>query len=189
MRQEIIDIYTLDELSEEAQKKAIEAHENIIHIDSEWYQSIIDCYVYELEQIGFENAEILFTGFGSQGDGACFDGTINLEKFLDKKYNHLMPYINEWCFNILTTTHQYSHENTKRVSYYSSHPMFSNERHEIIYRVVHNLLDEIETIRLEWCKKIYAALEKEHEFLRSEKYIREYIKSNEIEFKENGEIY
>ncbi len=185
MRQETINIYTLDELSEEAQEKVIEAHDNIIYIDSDWYQPTIDYYVDELNKIGFENAEIHFSGFCSQGDGACFNADINFEKFLSEKHMLLKPYINECQFSIVIINTQYVHENTRSVSLDYNIEEISDEMFRNIYR----LQDEIEAIRLEWCKKIYAALEKEHEFLRSEEYIREYIKGNEIEFKENGEIY
>ena len=34
------------------------------------------------EDLGFENAEIYYTGFWSQGDGLCFDADINLQKLV-----------------------------------------------------------------------------------------------------------
>ena len=188
MRTIVIDLYTLDELSDKAQKKAIEAHDNVICIDSDWYQPTINHWKEELDKRGFGNADIMFSGFCSQGDGASFTADINLEKFLDKKYIHLMPHINEWSMSLTRNSTRYLHERTVGVSINDIHPQLGDS-HKTIYNVIDTMIEDIESIRLEWCIKIYAALEKEHEFLSSEKYIREYIKGNEIEFKENGEIY
>ena len=41
------------------------------------YEPIIEDWTEELEQRGLEQTKIWFTGFGAQGDGACFEARIN----------------------------------------------------------------------------------------------------------------
>jgi hypothetical protein len=46
--------------------------------DYDWYDYTIELWVKALGQVGFEDAEIRFTGFWSQGDGASFHGDIDI---------------------------------------------------------------------------------------------------------------
>ena len=71
-------IYEFDELSDEAKKKAIE------HFGQWWHEDfdgdcIKDNWKTKLEELGYENTDILFSGFCSQGDGACFKGGFHFD--------------------------------------------------------------------------------------------------------------
>jgi hypothetical protein len=77
-----INLYTFEELAPEVQKKVVERERYINVDDAYWYEPIIEDWTKELERRGFEQAKILFSGFGSQGDGACFTATVNIEQFL-----------------------------------------------------------------------------------------------------------
>jgi elongation factor P hydroxylase len=72
-----INLYTFEELAHEVQKKVVERERSINVEDSYWYEPIIEDWTEELQQRGFEQVKILFCGFGSQGDGACFEARIN----------------------------------------------------------------------------------------------------------------
>lgn len=50
--------------------------------DFDWHSCVIDFWETALEQIGFENAEIAFSGFWSQGDGASFIANVDLDKLV-----------------------------------------------------------------------------------------------------------
>lgn len=50
--------------------------------DFDWHSCVLDFWEHSLDQIGFENAEIAFSGFWSQGDGASFTATVDLEKLV-----------------------------------------------------------------------------------------------------------
>jgi hypothetical protein len=77
-----INLYTFGELAPEVQRKVVE-HERYINVEDHfWYEPIIEDWTEQLEQLGFENVKILFSGFGSQGDGACFTAAVNIEQFL-----------------------------------------------------------------------------------------------------------
>lgn len=47
---------------------------------SDWYDDIYELWEKALDEIGFEDAKIAFTGFWSQGDGASFTAGVDLEK-------------------------------------------------------------------------------------------------------------
>ena len=51
--------------------------------DSFWSEDVRDTWKQALDQIGFEDAEILFSGFCSQGDGASFTARPDLEKLVE----------------------------------------------------------------------------------------------------------
>src|ERR1051326_2894350 len=51
--------------------------------DVEWWDGIYDMWKEALEQIGFEDAEINFSGFCCQGDGASFTcKNVNVNKLI-----------------------------------------------------------------------------------------------------------
>lgn len=72
--------YTFTELSNEAKERARDWYRDGDSID-------LDTWTYreKLESMGFEGVKIYYSGFWSQGDGACFEGTLDndgLLKFL-----------------------------------------------------------------------------------------------------------
>ena len=77
-----INLSIFEELAPAVQKKVVERERFINVEDAYWYESIIEQWTEELQQRGFENARILFSGFGSQGDGACFEARINMAAYL-----------------------------------------------------------------------------------------------------------
>ena len=63
-------------------EKILDKHYDI-NTDHEWYDCIIDDYVTKLDNIGFIDVDVNFSGFHSQGDGACFDcKNFDIEKLL-----------------------------------------------------------------------------------------------------------
>jgi hypothetical protein len=71
-------LYEFDELSDKAKKKAIE------HFGQWWHEDfdgdgIKYLWKTKLEELGYKNADIKFSGFDSQGDGACFNSNIEFD--------------------------------------------------------------------------------------------------------------
>ncbi len=77
-----INLYPFEELAPEVQRKVLERERSINVEEAYWYEPIIEDWTEELEQRGFENTKILFSGFGSQGDGACFEANVNMAAYL-----------------------------------------------------------------------------------------------------------
>ncbi len=56
-------------------------HWNVEHLD--WWDGVYDCFKADMEKIGIEVDKMYFSGFWSQGDGACFEGRVDdWSKFL-----------------------------------------------------------------------------------------------------------
>lgn len=77
-------VYTLAELMERGDAAAVDAARQWVRevaTDYDWYDSVYEYWQSALAQIGFPDAEIAFTGFWSQGDGASFTCTaVDLDK-------------------------------------------------------------------------------------------------------------
>jgi hypothetical protein len=67
------------QLSPSAQERARDWYRENIAIDYEWWDSTYDHWKAKLAELGFADAEIRFSGFSSQGDGASFTATITRE--------------------------------------------------------------------------------------------------------------
>ena len=153
---------------------------------------------------GFENADIRFTGFWSQGDGASFTADINLEKIINTivscGYNtcdmvafqalEKMVYhgLIDLSFKAYRVSSRYSHENTCTVDmdFECYQDNISDPAYEYLEGLSDQLLSDIEEIRLNLCQEIYKSLEREYEYLTSDMAVKETIEANGYEFTEDG---
>lgn len=76
--------YSFDELSPEAQRKVLDDHRDINVDYSDWADPIIEGFKEDLlNDFGFDEVKVQYSGFYSQGDGASFTGYCgNSEKFM-----------------------------------------------------------------------------------------------------------
>lgn len=86
---------------------------NVDHID--WWDCVYEQFQEDMKTVGIRVDEMYFSGFWSQGDGACFEGVVeNWDLFL-KSLGHDNEYlINEATYNwTFSSKHQghYYHEN------------------------------------------------------------------------------
>jgi len=84
-----VQLFEFKELQKKIQEKILEKHRNVNVDYNEWYDCTYENWKEKLKEMGFENPVISFSGFWSQGDGACFDCTeFGLEKLATKlEYN------------------------------------------------------------------------------------------------------
>jgi hypothetical protein len=190
-------VYSLDELSEEARKKAIEDYRQ----GSAEYMNL-DCETSEmkrlLEMFGFNDVKVYYSGFCSQGDGASFTGSYKhvvgglkavKEEFAGTywveviEYLELLEAINKKCFYSLLyrikSSGRYCHANTMQIDYISD---YRGDRP----------FDKYEDDLLEYTRAIgnefYSMLEKSYDGYLSDESLIENIENNEYEFYENGEL-
>lgn len=90
---------------------------NTEHLD--WWDCIYDDFKNDMDAIGIEVQRIYFSGFWSQGDGACFEGRVfSWEDFLPS-LGHTDPALitlanhSHWAFGVEHKGHYY-HENCTR---------------------------------------------------------------------------
>lgn len=120
-----------NELTDEAKERAFESFKNRELYDNHWAHDVLEDWVERLEDVGIDTEvyDMHWRGFHSQGDGASFEGSINLKKFLeahpDVRQKHTELYLSTVPFDIFsddyaeymvllrkTQHHHYSHENT-----------------------------------------------------------------------------
>lgn len=210
-------VFKYDELSPEAQAKARDWYREG-NLDYEWWDSIYEDAVKVAECLGIsigtrrdsKEPAIFFSGFCSQGDGACFEGTYCYKKGWRKALEDYAPSRNkidgEWVpsesnaelhqigsalqevqrrymYQLEATVRHYGH-------YYHSGCTSIDVTHtESMYRDIGGAEDDVKTqlrLFMDW---IYDQLEKEHDYLQADEQIAESIRSNEHEFREDGTHY
>lgn len=180
-------VYKFDELSEQAKQVAIEDNRNI-NTDYDWFEPMFEGFREKLDAVGFYDSEIFFSGFWSQGDGACFDAKINALQFAEttneKRVANLIDAGILEGFTIEKTSfaNHYSHEKTRYVDVW-------REDRKNIDDVLVSLCEKIEAKRLELSREIYIDLNKAYEELQSDEFISETLIANEYEFLFNGKQY
>lgn len=193
-------VYEFDELSDSAKQNAIDGLRDINTDYIEWWDCTLDDYKEILEKIGFSNAEICFSGFWSQGDGASFTGTYSYERGALSKVKQEYPtftalhefaeqlqlisrqYFYSLRFNLRNTGGRYAHEYSVGIGFSEcdtnaeGYPSDDTDEHLI------------ECCR-EFMREIYNSLENEHEYLTSDAAVIEAIESNEYLFTGDGVLY
>jgi len=176
-----INLYTFAELSDKAKKKVLESFHDINTDFDQWNDYLIDQFKEELQEIGFEGAEIQYSGFWSQGDGLSFDAEINLKKFnLSARLLAIAEDCN-FCISQTGFANHYSHEKTRYIE-------FDETGRENIDSALQDVCKNIEGLRLQLCRKFYRTLEKEYDSLVSDAAIIDTIEANEYLFNESGKI-
>lgn len=141
MRQEtILKTYlNFSELSQDQKNKVLEKMSDI-NVDHEfWHDFITGDFTEKLKSLGYSNIKPYFSGFWSQGDGACFTANHG-----ENEITHSGHYYHEYSMNC---------DNSK-------------------------LLEESRELAREY----YRDLQKNYEYLTSERAIIETIESNDYEF-------
>lgn len=186
-------LYTFDELSDDAKEHALDKLRDL-NVSHEWWEFTYDDAVRCAALIGIEIDRIYFTGFSSQGDGACFEGSYSYAKGGLAAIKEHAPQDAE--------LHRIAQalQDIQRAAFYRLTASVKQRGH-----YYHSLCTEIDVVNgsgettcaqydaikdtlrayMEW---VYARLESEYEYLTSDEQVKECIEANEYEFTENGEL-
>lgn len=189
------EVLKFDELSEEAQETAIERYrEGNLDYDWWYYDDAKQAAAY----MGIEIDDIYFSGFSSQGDGACFEGSYSYQKGGVKAIKDYAP--------LDTRLHQIAQDlqDIQKKSFYGLHASVKHSGHYYHENCTDisverddyngNAMTEdaeeaiIEALR-DFMRWIYKQLEKEYDYLNSDEAIKETIEVNEYEFTAEGKRY
>lgn len=185
-------MFKFADLSAEAKATAIDANRYVLVVDNFWSEFLVDDFVEELENIGFRDVEINWSGFSSQGDGASFtSGWINIEKFLRSqkcfsKFRRYMPNGETLEYSAKIERHngsRYYHENSVYVS--DSWDVVNTDKQEAM---IHGILDIIGEFVKCKSREIYRELEKAHDANTTDEAIADFLENNEYIFDEDGEM-
>ena len=206
------EVFQFDELSEHAKERAREWYREGA-LDYEWWDYVYDDFTTVATALGFEIEErtrgkrsercIWFSGFCSQGDGACFEGVwraenCRLEKLAeylgdlsqhpDRKFVQIAQGL--WEF---AQAHPTYHATIKHTGHYHhSHSVSFNveecretEEGEEDIATLESEEDFSDLARdlMNW---LYRSLESEHDYQLSDDVVDETIRINEYTFTEDG---
>lgn len=196
-------IYTFDELSEPAKEKAREWYRNG-QLDYGWWDSVYEQADTAAKHLGIDidrkgkhTPAIYFSGFWSQGDGACFEGSYRYKKGWRSALLH--EFGPGDTLNELLSIGQSLQEIQSKQFYklgatcrHRGHYQHSGcmsvevEHAEDRYRDIGDAEGEIrDQLRLfaDW---IHGRLGQEHDWLTSDEQVDESIRANEYTFNEDG---
>ena len=178
----------------------IEEHRdwNVEHID--WWDSTYDMFKEDMQAKGIEVDRMYFSGFWSQGDGACFEGRIEFPQlFIDSHFRpDQYPMVRKLLacgggvkLSVQHSGHYY-HENCTTfdsdydlLAYVMDRP---SELHEQVVEAWQALLDaEMEDFRKDaieifkdHMRQLYKNLEAEYDYLTSDEAVWESLEANDM---------
>ena len=195
-------VYTFSELSDKAKDKAREWWRKANEEDNTWHTFLIEEWKERiLPAMGWCGADIGYSGFCSQGDGAHFTGewrSCNVNaRFLEEQeindedllrffvgYAELAKrYPNGFC-KIRHSGH-YQHENCTDFDI----RLADENDDEICGELIDNFEREIAELSRDVMRHIYRCLEKEWEWQNADEQVDEILISNEYTFTESGERF
>jgi hypothetical protein len=191
-----IQVYKFDELEKPIQEKIIERTRNQEYecLDLEFW---CDDVKERLEQMGFKDIELHYSLGYCQGDGFCFEGKLDLKKYLNQDICMWLKYrklLNIFCYcGIKKTGHNYCHSKTTDVYVEPEIDRYSATNKKEIKQCdeMEALADEfqayLESLKEELCKKFEKEGYEEIEYRTSEAVIKEYIIDDNLVFDETGE--
>lgn len=178
-----------------------------INTEHDWWDCTEDIFKSDMSEKGIEVDKMYFSGFYSQGDGACFEGYIdNTKMFLDvhckpDEYPMIRKVLDNGGrvrLSVRQSGHYY-HENC--TSFSMDVDMPSNvidaptDFHELIIEGYDKQMDreveEFEKQSIElfkgYMRKLYRDLENEYDYLTSDESVTEAIIANDLNNEDEGE--
>lgn len=210
------EVFKFEELSDKAKEKAREWWRDLEQRsgDNFWSESVIEVAATLADMLGIDlrtrpvklmgggtrhEPEIYWSGFSSQGDGACFVGSYAYKAGSVKAVREYMPKDEELhriaralaaaqrpnFYRIEATLkksdHHYSHENTVSID------VFYSEAGE--YGPEPKNADDFRDLLRDFMRWIYRQLEAEYEYTMADEQVDESIIANEYDFTEDGSHY
>jgi hypothetical protein len=209
MREKIIRLYQYDELSDKAKARAVDTMREQAADDDWWYESVFDDAVeiaalmgIKIEQRAIKHngavvghkPSIFFSGFSSQGDGACFEGIYRYKEGSVQAVAEYAP-TDETLKRIVKALEDVQERSSYRLGATVKHRgTYSHEYCTVID--VQDVKDDteipdgvdavIQAILRDYMKWIYRQLQSEYEYRTGDEAMIEDIRANEMEFTEEG---
>lgn len=216
-------LYTFEELSDRAKEKARDWYREASNHD-EWWDSVYEDAIRMAEILGIEidyrshpgrngrsgwkEPKIWFSGFSSQGDGACWEGTYRYTPGALKKLQNEAPafYADETGARSAIPSNVELHRIAKGMQevqrrhfyrltatsthrgHYNHSGCMSIEVSDIDdpYRDIGDAEDEVKELLRDFADWVYRGLEEEYRWLNSDEQVDESILCNEYTFDEDG---
>lgn len=195
MREITTKIYTFDELSDDAKEKAREWFRQGVFDDSNYWDHVYEDAKEIASMFGLDIQKIYFTGFASQGDGACFEGDYSFKPGGLKAVKEYAPQDAE-LHSIVKALYDIQRRNFYQLTattahsghYYHSGCMAVELERKDGKDWSDGARDEIKDQLRNFADWIYCQLEAEYEYQTSDEVVDENIRINEYEFTAKGKI-
>jgi len=175
-----------------------------INVDySGWWDATCEMFKEDMASIGIEVDRMYFSGFWSQGDGACFEGRVShWDNFLASLgYTDpvlIQHFSNHASFHVKHQGHHYYHENCVQFSYDLPLPAFVGDesfaltygcgeelRDAVLLNVLSTydhdeLVDEFEEAFKDHMRDLYKRLEQEYDYLTSDEAVLDALCANDM---------
>lgn len=187
----------------------LEKHRDI-NVHDDWYQPTYDAFAEDMKLKGIRVDQMYFSGFWSQGDGACFDGVVENWHLFLPTVGVTCPAVlrlakTHWSFTVARSG-RYCHEQSTHFDIYMPNPD-DHKRYDGIDTFVERytphpwdtddirtkawlaLLDVVDYDALEndmqdafrsHMQDLYKRLEDEYDYLTSDEAVWESIEANEL---------
>lgn len=189
--------YQYDELSDEAKEKVRDAMRDC-NVDYDgWHEGVYDTVKTASALIGIDIEEMYFTGFSSQGDGACFNSSYSYMpdwraklrgEFGGALLGKFEPF-GQWLEKIQRVANYEVTANTRHNGhYYHAYCMDVDvdETHELSDTTFDAVESEVTECMRNLAKLLYKMLEDEYDCQTSDDAVEDTIRSNEWEFSKEG---
>ena len=189
-------VYTFDELSEKAREGARNWWREGNCDDTFWSECVMDDAKECGKILGISIDQIYWSGFWSQGDGACFEGSYSYCKGAAKAICQHAP-MDEELHTIadrLQATQRRAFYGLSASVKHSGHYYHEHCTHICVsdrdgYDVGGDLEDDIADTLRDFMRWIYKSLESEWEYQNADEQVDENIRANEYTFTEDGERF
>lgn len=190
------EVFKYSELSDDAKQKAREYFASQVFSDSCDWEHVYEDAKQIASLFGLDIDKIYFSGFWSQGDGACFEGSYRYARGALKAVKAYAPKDAE-VSRIVKGLQDVQRKNFYRLyasckhhgHYYHAYCMAVDvEDNENRYRDIGESESDITELLRDFANWIYSQLEKEHDYQCSDEAIEENINANDYEFNEDGKI-
>lgn len=201
--------FKFEELSERAKQKAREEYTSGEYPGYDWWDGVYEDAVRMGQMLGIEigttthvstkgrnytTTNIWFSGFGSQGDGACFDGTYryapDAAKHIDQETTdeELLRIAKELTLMHVTQRLQGLEYFTAAIHAERNNSIRTEIRDWGVDEVGEPDEEKFRRLMQDFADWIYARLEDENDYLYSDEYVDERLSENDCVFDEDGTI-
>jgi len=187
--------YQFSELEDDA-KETARAWYREGAFDYDWHEYVIEDAKTIGALMGIDVDKIYFSGFSSQGDGACFEGHYAYKKGSVKAVKEYAPQdktlhvIAQGLAEVQRKNFYQLYANVKQSGHYM-HEMCTDidvRTDYDYYGMTEYAVDGIEEFLRDFMRWIYSSLEAEFDYLNSDSQVDWAIEANEYEFMEDGSI-
>jgi hypothetical protein len=190
-----IQVFTFNELDDKAKEKALDKY-RFINVDYDGWCDL-DWYENDLEFYGFLDSKVYWSGFASQGDGACFIcKSFDVLDFLRKtklcnKFRFIYDNVrlnNMYFGGNIYHSSMYYHERSTTLSI--DYEWYGVDcKYDLCYTKFLEFEEFLKQWIIEKARDIYSSIEKGYDELTSDESVEETIESFGYRFYEDGETY